>query len=131
MFDIPADMDNASTGKASHLLSISARTKNMDEILAKIQQHKWSLGTFLKDLFADGEDGLYSSSTRTHMVSRFLGGRTGVEVEGIVEMIYKHKYSKLKKSRATQNRPAHEAEHEEIKSKAQRRLQEWANCGAY
>jgi hypothetical protein len=126
MSDIPAEVNRTSTGKVSRLLSVNARTKNMDEVLAKIQQHRWSLGTFLKDLFVDGKDGLYSSSTRTHMVSRFLGGRTGVEVEEIVEMIYKHKYSKPKKSRASQNHPARDVEQEDIRSKAQYRLQEWA-----
>jgi len=55
----------------------------MDIILGQIQECRWSLGTFLKDLFADSEDGLGVSLKifkRTHMVSRFLGGHTGVEV---------------------------------------------------
>jgi len=117
---------DASTNQVSRLLSIEAHTEFMDELLVKIQKYKWSLGTFLKDLFADGENGLYNSSTRTQMVSKFLGGHAGVEVQEIVELMYTHKYSRLKKSRASQNHPARDAENADLKLKVQRRLQEWA-----
>ena len=92
----------------------------------KIQKHKWSLGTFLRDLFADGENSVYNSLTRTQMVSKFLGGHVGVEVEKIIEPMYMHKYSRLKKSCALQNHPVCNAENVDLKLKAQQRLQEWA-----
>jgi len=98
----------------------------MDRILGQIQECRWSLGTFLKDLFADGEDGLGYLPKRIHMVSRFLGGHTGVEVENIVEMIYTHRYSKPKQLRASHNRPAHDVERTDLESKAQWRLEQWA-----
>ena len=75
---------------SSRLNSVEAHTKDMDRILGQIQECRWSLGTFLKDLFADSEDGLGYLLKKTHMVLRFLGGHTGVLVENIVEMIYKH-----------------------------------------
>jgi len=80
------------------------------------------LSSFLKDLFSSSEDGFKVSQKQIQMVSVFLGGQQAAGAAEIVEKMYVHRYSKPKAVCTSQNRPAHEAIHEEGENMAQGKL---------
>ena len=104
------------------ILSPEAHAENMNAVLAQVRRHRWSLSSFLKDLFSLSEDGFKASQKQVQMVSIVLGGHSVVGVNEIVEKMYVHGYSKPKAVHTSQNCPAREVIHEEGKNMAQGKI---------
>ncbi|KAF7977089.1 hypothetical protein HWV62_4669 [Athelia sp. TMB] len=78
-----------------HLNEPPTKNDRIDEILAKVQKTSGTLGGFLYDIFHYVPRGQHprNSDKQTSMVSAFLGGRSDVKADQIVEMMYEHPFS--------------------------------------
>src|SRR5882762_8473802 len=114
------------TGRNSCLPSPEARARNMAAVLSTIQGHKWTLASFLRDLFSPDQGKYVTSQMQIQMVSYFLGPCSTFGADELTEMMYVHKYSKPKCARASQNRSAQEVVCEDRENMAREKLQSWA-----
>lgn len=102
--------------------------RELDRLLKSIQKSPWTLGEFLKVLFTiPSRDEEGRSQIHSQMVSQFLGGRSSIKAEEVVELMYSSKDSAPKAVRTmSTDRPASSKKRPDAKPMARWQLKEWA-----
>jgi len=77
-----------STSGNSRLPLPEARARNVATILSTIQGHKWTLTSFLMDLFSPDQGNYVTSQMQIQMVSYFLGLCSTFGADDLAEMMY-------------------------------------------
>jgi len=112
---------------ASVQAEVTEPDPDMDTVLTNVQKLSGSLGVFLLNLFkvpSRKEPG--RSQKHAQMVSKFLQGRSTVNADDIVQLMYEHHDSVPKAARSTAARPASAVIRPDEKPMAWWRIKEWA-----
>jgi hypothetical protein len=112
---------------ASTQTDVTEQDADMDTVLNSVQKLSCSLGVFLHDLFkvpTPKEPG--RTPKHAQIVSRILQGRTNVNADDVVKLMYEHHDSTPKAARTTATRPASVASRPDKRPMVRWRIKEWA-----